>query len=35
MYPKLWVYFNQQMHMVWHDFHLNEGETTLNANLLN
>ena len=35
MDTELGVYFNQQMHMVWHDFHLNEVEGSLSTNLLN
>lgn len=35
MDAKLRVYFNQQMHMIWHDLHLNEAETPFLTNLLN
>ena len=34
MDAKLRVYFNQQMHMIWHDFRLNEAKSPFLANLL-
>ena len=35
MDAKMLVYFNQQMHIVRHDFHLNEAKTSFLTNLLN
>jgi len=27
MDAELWVYLHEQMHMIWHDFHLNDVDT--------
>ena len=29
MDTELWVYFHEQMHMVWHNFHLNDVDVVV------
>ncbi len=32
VYSELWVYFHEQMHMIWHDFHLYDIDAEFTTN---